>query len=748
MVGWRRGMSIGVGLAACGVSSVFFGSMFVPIRKYNAADGMFAQWVMSAAILFIGFLVFCIQGFPGFYPLAMLGGMLWTIGNATAIPIISRLGMALGILIWNTTNCLTGWAGGRFGLFGMKPNPPASDILNYGGLVLVIIGGILFSQVKGSSTDEDKNEKEKHNLDLVRVEEVESEEKEPLNEPEKEVEEEVSKAKNEKESLHDGKQRIIGIAMSLIAGVFYGMTFVPVIYMMDNPKTFPEYPMDSLSYVFSHYFGIFLTATTLFIGYAMIKRNQPIIPQPIFLPAFLSGLLWAIAQTSFFIANQHLSQAVTFPIITMLPGCIASAWSILYFREIKGRRNLTILAIAMSITLTGAMLFPILQHLAEATYFRTSRLSRVSAIAHFSEGQPWGVARYNRGSYREEREKSYEATLLAMSLDLWIGLTAAVAASVLFGTVFVPIKKVACGDGFATQLFVCIGAFLGGAVVNGILKFPPLYGFAMIGGALWCIANAFAIQIMNRLGMALSILVWNTLSCLTGWATSRYGLFGLPAAIPASLALNYLGITVLIAGGVAYLFVKSNTKVAVDMEKDEKSYAANTDSKGERDVSFMERAVCFGCAMISGVFYGSMWLPISYIKTHLNEFPNAPEQSISYLFSFFCGVLCTSICVFIIYSLIRRNSPYINPETAVPCMLGGAIFATAMSAFVVAIDNLDQAIAYPICSMAPGVVVSSWSIFYFREITGRKNLTRLAVAYLLTLIGVILVTISKEVRLF
>lgn len=59
--------------------------------------------------------------------------------------------------------------------------------------------------------------------------------------------------------------------MSLIAGVFYGMTFVPVIYMMDNPATFPNYPQDGLAYVFSHYFGIFLTSTAIFIGYAMVK---------------------------------------------------------------------------------------------------------------------------------------------------------------------------------------------------------------------------------------------------------------------------------------------------------------------------------------------------------------------------------------------------------------------------------------------------------------------------------------------
>uniref|UniRef100_A0A7I5E5S8 Transmembrane protein 144 n=1 Tax=Haemonchus contortus TaxID=6289 RepID=A0A7I5E5S8_HAECO len=338
--------------------------MFVPIRRYDAGDGMFAQWVMSTAILMIGFIVFCLQGFPGFYPLAMLGGAFWSIGNSTAIPIISRLGMTVGILIWNTTNCLTGWAGGRFGLFGMKANPPASQILNYGGLVCVIIGGILFSRVQSETNASEMEDgipttiKETIKNSSSRTDTIRnsSNQHETVNLTSEESPTEKTfecDNKDETSSRH-GKQRIIGIAMSLAAGVFYGMTFVPVIYMIDNPDKFPGYPDDGLSYVFSHYFGIFLTSTIMFVGYAMMKRNHPLVPSFIVLPSLLAGILWAIAQSSFFVANQHLSQAVTFPIITMLPGCIASAWSILYFREIKGKRNLRILAVAMLVTLAGA----------------------------------------------------------------------------------------------------------------------------------------------------------------------------------------------------------------------------------------------------------------------------------------------------------------------------------------------------------------------------------------------------------
>lgn len=53
---------------------------------------------------------------------------------------------------------------------------------------------------------------------------------------------------------------------------------------------------------------------------------------------------------------------------------------------------------------------------------------------------------------------------------------------------------------------------------------------------------------MNRLGLAVPILIWSTVSCLTGWATTRYGLFGVPKGIPSSVILNYIGIIVLVVG--------------------------------------------------------------------------------------------------------------------------------------------------------------------------------------------------------
>uniref|UniRef100_A0A0N5AIC3 Transmembrane protein 144 n=1 Tax=Syphacia muris TaxID=451379 RepID=A0A0N5AIC3_9BILA len=305
-------------LLACGVASVFFGSMFVPIKRYNAGDGIYVQWLMSVSIVTFAFFTWLWEGIPQFYPLAMVGGMLWCLGNATAVPIIRRLGMAMGMLIWNTTNCLAGWAGGNFGLFGMTARPAANKVLNYIGLLFVIVGFVFYLSYFCQYNYINK-------MYVTKV--------------------------FKKDCRCDKYLPYIGIILALGAGAFYGSTFVPVIYIQDNIKGASQ---RGTPYVFAHSMGIFLTATALFIGYSII--NKPVINNQITLPALCAGLIWIIAQTSFFVANENLSQTVSFPIITMIPGCVASAWSIFVFKEIRGARNLRLLGIAIVITLCGALM--------------------------------------------------------------------------------------------------------------------------------------------------------------------------------------------------------------------------------------------------------------------------------------------------------------------------------------------------------------------------------------------------------
>ncbi|CAI5437841.1 unnamed protein product [Caenorhabditis angaria] len=138
-----------------------------------------------------------------------------------------------------------------------------------------------------------------------------------------------------------------------------------------------------------------------------------------------------------------------------------------------------------------------------------------------------------------------------------IGLAACAITSVAFGSVFVPIKKFPPSDGFMSQFFMCTAGFLVSFAIHALQNFPPIFPLAMIGGSIWCIGNSCAFMIMNKLGMALGILIWNSVSCLTGWATARYGLFGVAKSVPNSEIMNYVGVVILVIGSLFYLFIKS-----------------------------------------------------------------------------------------------------------------------------------------------------------------------------------------------
>uniref|UniRef100_A0A1I7U492 Transmembrane protein 144 n=1 Tax=Caenorhabditis tropicalis TaxID=1561998 RepID=A0A1I7U492_9PELO len=338
-----------------------------------------------------------------------------------------------------------------------------------------------------------------------------------------------------------------------------------------------------------------------------------------------------------------------------------------------------------------------------------------------------------------------------------VGVLACLTASFTLGSVFAPIKKFPSSDGFMVQFFMSLGGFLTSLAIHALLDFPPIYPLAMLGGALWCIANAFAFLIMNRLGLAVPILIWSTVSCLTGWATSRYGLFGVPKGVPSSVILNYFGVVVLVIGSSFFLFIKTKVYKPKNSEKlasggeipSEKSMATQTSEENDivqhpHHVSPVIRIVCFLAAIFSGLFYGSMCTPVTFIQNRQDLFPGAPTQGLPYLFSFFLGIMPTSTLVLAVYSGVKKNSPSLPPYLVLPSLLAGLLFAIGMGGFFIGNEKLSQTISYPICSFAPGLVVSAWSVLYFKEITGKRNMILLAIAYAFTLVGVIMVTISKD----
>jgi glucose uptake protein GlcU len=322
------GKSVPEGFIGVALAVLFFGSNFVPIKKFETGDGMFFQWVMCAAIWIFGLIINAYQGFPAFVPLAMLGGFLWCTGNVMVVTIVKCIGLALGICLWGISNLIMGWFSGTFGLFGLRKQEVPNPAFNYVGFVFAVLSIVLYLFIK---PEEKKVDEEEQKL-IVN---------------ENKVQEEGSWV----DKLNPFHKRILGVTLALISGIFYGTNFDPPQYVQDHGGS-----QNGLDYVFSHFTGIFITSTTYFLIYCILKKNRPSLYPQIVLPSFLSGVMWAVAQSSWFIANSNLDMVVAFPIISTGPSIVASIWGIFVFREIRGGRNFIILLLAFLCTIFGAIM--------------------------------------------------------------------------------------------------------------------------------------------------------------------------------------------------------------------------------------------------------------------------------------------------------------------------------------------------------------------------------------------------------
>ncbi|XP_064637227.1 transmembrane protein 144-like [Lineus longissimus] len=350
--------SLTMGFIWAGIAVVCFGSNFVPIKKFETGDGMFFQWVMTTGIWIVGLVVYAIQGFPPFYPLAMLGGVFWATGNICVVPILKSLGLSLGMLIWGTFNLMCGWASGRFGWFGLEAEVPNNIALNYAGVGLAAFSAFIFLFVKPTLNDtkDDTSHTQPPGLPvdneasrLITIygsvnTDLSTSTLKPYS-----LEGEVSRF----DSIGPTTKRIIGFLLSAVSGCLYGFSFAPVIYVQENYEGASK---NGLDYVFNHFCGIYATAVFYFLVYCMVKKNQPDVYPRAILPGIASGVMWAVAQTGWFVANAALSEPVSFPIITTGPCLVAALWGVLVFKEIQGCKNLLIMCLAFSVTIGGTVL--------------------------------------------------------------------------------------------------------------------------------------------------------------------------------------------------------------------------------------------------------------------------------------------------------------------------------------------------------------------------------------------------------
>ena len=219
---------------------------------------------------------------------------------------------------------------------------------------------------------------------------------------------------------------------------------------------------------------------------------------------------------------------------------------------------------------------------------------------------------------------------------------------------------------------------------------------------------------------------------LIGWSSGMFGIFGYPIKdIISNIYLNYIGVFISLIGLIFYSLIKINETNKI-LEDEDKILGGTKE--------YLRRLIGIKCAITSGIFFGVNFNPI--VKIRLEK----DVSNLDCVFSHFCGIFITSFIYFLLYCIYKKKKgkiPLLYPNIIVPGFLSGILWSLADICWFISNEKLGQSISFPIVTSMPNVIASLWSVFIFKEISGKKNYLKLFVALSLTITSSILITLSK-----
>lgn len=377
-----------VGAVGVLVSSVFWGSNFIVCRGYDLPpDGMHFVLLMSTGILLVGILTLFASAHEDgdfeavFSPDGLVGGAVWATGNFLTVPIVQNAGLGVGFATWCGVNLVVAFVVGAVGFGAVLPGEtlrrPATGAA---GIVLAIAALGLFANVKPTlveAREDDRDEVEESRADeplLPSGDAAENSQTDYSSRAEGcSVSTPLAIDGGEHEQSHHGApseeasggNRLLGISMATVAGVLYGFQFVPLSVWHNKveesghifDQDLPSELVIATRFFFSQFAGIFLTSLLGFCAYCVWVRNRPLlVPPEAILPSILSGVVWALGCAGGMLATSGLGNAVGFPLLLNGAFLVNSCWSILYFKEIRGKRNLQLFGGAFMLCMTSSIL--------------------------------------------------------------------------------------------------------------------------------------------------------------------------------------------------------------------------------------------------------------------------------------------------------------------------------------------------------------------------------------------------------
>lgn len=247
------------------------------------------------------------------------------------------------MLAWGMVSMLVGWGSAKFGILGQPESHIPNASLNYAGVFVAVLAMVLFAFIKPTISDgkrdggdalEDEHDSQYAGLYAGSNTDAYGKSLTGGNDEEEggggggQVEEATWI-----DNLSASQKIAFGFGASLISGLLYGVNFNPPAYVaahscpLGAPITdvclYPGMSADVKDYIFSHFIGIWMTATLVMIAYCFASKNAPKIYAESVAPGVISGMIWATAQVSWFFANSILGNVIAFPIISIGPGLVS-----------------------------------------------------------------------------------------------------------------------------------------------------------------------------------------------------------------------------------------------------------------------------------------------------------------------------------------------------------------------------------------------------------------------------------------
>ena len=220
--------------------------------------------------------------------------------------------------------------------------------------------------------------------------------------------------------------------------------------------------------------------------------------------------------------------------------------------------------------------------------------------------------------------------------------------------------------------------------------------------------------------------------------------------------LNYIGVIIACLSGIAFLAIRTVKQQATveDLQEQQPILAPPPTTTTTSDEAPVETATTslslrmIGCilAIVAGVFFGFIFIPVTYIQDHpFGQYENASKNGLHYVFAMYSGIFFSSMFYYIVYLTYKGNRPYLHIQSVLPAIVSGIMWGIAQAGFLVANSVLSQTISFPLITIGPSTIAIFWSIFYFKEISGRRNYSIIFGGTLLRILSAILIILSKPI---